>query len=100
MTKVSAATTLVAHEGRFDDLLAVVEKMVAAAREEEGTEVYVVHRATRVPNTLFLFELFRDKDALKAHAAAGGPIGELLAPLLAESTVVLGEPVAGTGLDL
>ncbi|MEU7813988.1 antibiotic biosynthesis monooxygenase [Pseudonocardia sp. NPDC049154] len=91
-------TTLVAKEGRFDDLLAVVEKMVAAAQGEAGTEIYVVNRATRVPDTLFLFELFRDKTALKEHAAAGGPIGELLAPLLASSEVVFGEPVQGTGL--
>lgn len=100
MPKVSAITKLVAHEGRFAELLEVVDKMVAAAREEEGTEVYVVNRAKREPDTLFLFELFRDRDALKAHAAAGGPVGELLAPLVASSEVVLGEPVAGKGLAL
>jgi quinol monooxygenase YgiN len=100
MPKVSAVTTLVAREGRFPELLDAVETMVATAGAEEGTEVYVVHRATRVPDTLFIFEVFRDKDALKAHAAGGGAVSELLAPLVAESTVVLGEPVAGTGLEL
>jgi quinol monooxygenase YgiN len=95
--KVTAMTTLVAREGRFAELVGAVDAMVAAARDEEGTEVYLVSRATRVPDTLFVFELFSDKAAFKAHAAAGGPVAELLAPLVASSEVVLGEPVRGTG---
>jgi quinol monooxygenase YgiN len=98
--KVSAVTTLVAHDGKFPALLEAVDAMVSAARGEEGTEVYVVNRATRQPNTLFLFELFRDRDALKAHAAAGGAVAERLASLLASSEVVLGEPVDGIGMTL
>jgi quinol monooxygenase YgiN len=100
MPKVSAVTRLVAHDGRFPELLEAVDRMVAAARAEEGTELYVVNRATREPNTLFLFEMFRDKPALKAHVAAGGPVNELLAPLVASSEVLLGEPVLGTGIAL
>ena len=95
MPKVTAVTRMVAHNGRFPELLEAVDRMVAAARAEEGTELYVVNRATRESNTLFLFEMFREMPALKAHITASDPVNELLAPLVASGEVLLGEPGAG-----
>lgn len=94
MTKVSAITTLVAKQGRFPELQRAVDEMVAAVRDEPGTEVYAVSRATNADCTLFIYELFSDRAAFRAHAAAGERVSQLLAPLVDRVDVVLGEPVA------
>jgi quinol monooxygenase YgiN len=98
MPRIMAVTRLVAHENRFDDLLEAVDGMVAAAREEPGTEAYLVGRALEAPGTLLLFELFTDRAALRAHAEAGARIADLLRPLVARTEVTLGELAAGTGM--
>lgn len=100
MPRITAVTTLVAHEGRFDELLEAIDAMVAAARVEEGTEVYVVSTALRLSDTLILFEMFRDRSALKAHQAAAALVAERLQPLVARTEVQLGELVCGTGLPV
>jgi len=100
MTRITAVTTLVAHEGRFDELLEAVDDMVAAAGAEDGTEAYVVSSARRSPDTLLLFEMFRDHAALKAHQAAGAGLAERLGPLLARTEIQFGELVGGTGLGV
>jgi quinol monooxygenase YgiN len=89
---------LVAHAGRFDELLEAVSAMVAAARAEQGTEAYVVSSALRAPDTLILFEMFRDRAALRAHKAASAPVAERLQPLVARTEVHLGELISGVGL--
>ncbi len=98
MPKIMATTRLVAHEGRFDELLAAVDEMVAAARKEPGTEAYLVGRALDAPDALVLFELFTDRAALRAHLDAGARVTALLKPLVARTEVALGELVSGKGI--
>jgi quinol monooxygenase YgiN len=100
MGMITAVTTLVAHEGRFAELLEAVDALVAAAEAEEGTEAYLVSSLRRSPDTLLLFEMFRDRTALKAHQAAGGVLAGRLGPLLARTEVQFGELIAGTGLGI
>jgi quinol monooxygenase YgiN len=100
MGMITAMTTLVAREGRFAELLEAVDAMVAAADAEEGTEAYLVSSLRRSPDTLLLFEMFRDRAALKAHQAAGGALAERLGPLLARTEVQFGDLIAGTGLGV
>ena len=99
MTKVSAITTLVAKPGRFAELQRAANEMVAAVRSEPGTEVYAVSRATNAEDTLFVYELFSDRAAFRAHAAAGDRVSQLLAPLVDRVDVVLGEPLAEKPAD-
>jgi quinol monooxygenase YgiN len=94
VSKVSAITTLVAKPGRFAELQSAADEMVAAVRHESGTEIYAVSRATNAEDTLFIYELFSDRAAFRAHAAAGASVSELLAPLVDRVDVVLGEPLA------
>lgn len=94
MTKVSAITTLVAKPGQFAELQRAADEMVAAVRSEPGTEIYAVSRATNADDTLFVYELFSDRAAFRAHAAAGEKVSQLLAPLVDRVDVVLGEPLA------
>jgi quinol monooxygenase YgiN len=94
VTKVSAITTLVAKPGQFAELQRAADEMVAAVRSEPGTEIYAVSRATNADDTLFVYELFSDQAAFRAHAAAGEKVSQLLAPLVDRVDVVLGEPLA------
>jgi quinol monooxygenase YgiN len=100
MGLITAVTTLVAREGRFAELRDAVDAMVSAAEAEEGTEAYLVSTLRRSPDTLLLFELFRDRAALKAHQAAGAALAESLGPLLARTEVQFGELIGGTGLGI
>jgi quinol monooxygenase YgiN len=100
MGRITAVTTLVAHAGRFGDLLEAVDAMVGAARAEEGTEAYLVSCARRSPDTLVLFEMFRDRDALEAHQAAGASLVARLGPLVARTEIQFGELIDGTGLGV
>ncbi len=100
MTKLAAVTRVMPRPGAFEDLCACADRMVAATGDEEGTEVYLVARATGEPEMLFLFEFFADKTAFKAHAAQGRAIGEMLAPFVKSVDVILGEPLAAKGLDM
>jgi quinol monooxygenase YgiN len=84
----------------MEDLCACADRMVDAARAESGTEVYFVARSTREPDTLFLFELFTDKAALKEHAAGGQAVGEMISPYIESAEVVIGEPLAAKGLGV
>ena len=99
MTKVSAITTLIAKPGRFAELQRVADEMVAAVRSEPGTEIYALSRATTADDTLFVYELFSDRAAFRAHAAAGEKVSQLLAPLVDRVDVVLGEPIAEKPAD-
>ena len=84
----------------MEDLCACAERMVEACRDEDGTEVYLVARSSREPDVVFIFELFTDKAALKAHAAGGQAVGAMIAAYVESAEVVLGEPLAATGLGL
>jgi hypothetical protein len=53
MPRITAVTTLVAHAGRFGELLEAVDAMVTAAGAEEGTEAYLVSSVRRARRTPF-----------------------------------------------
>ena len=103
MDKITLLATLTAAEGREDELRDALIDLVAAAAEEPGCEIYSVHGSRNEPGVFRFFELYTDRDALKAHgrgprmaAAMGGLDG-----LLAEPPVILRlTPVAAKGLDL
>jgi (4S)-4-hydroxy-5-phosphonooxypentane-2,3-dione isomerase len=97
LNELVGVVTIVAKEGKVDELIALFGQMASVAAEDDGSEIYTVHQSRRDPNTLIVYEVYRDKDALKLHQA-NEKLREMGAGLrdLAESTdVVLATLVAG-----
>ena len=103
MAKTSMFVKLSAQDGRRDDLLAALNKMLGAVNEEEGTEIYAFNLDTTDANAIWIYELYTDEGALATHssseamAALIGDLGGLLgdAPLMVTTT-----PVSGKGIGL
>ncbi len=90
-----------AHPGRRAALLEVLRELVdAAAVDEPGTLVYVMHEAADDPDTIVSYELFADEAALDAHkaSAAVAAVMPRLGPLVAEGSFRRLAPVLETGL--
>jgi len=90
-----------AHPGRRGELLELLRELVdAAAAEEPGTLVYVMHEAADHPDTVVSYELFADEAALEAHK--GSPVVAAvmprLGPLVAEGSFRRLTPALATGL--
>ena len=90
-----------AHPGRRAALLEVLRELVdAAAVDEPGTLVYVMHEAADDPDTVVSYELFADEAALDAHKAspAVAAVMPRLGPLVAEGSFRRLAPILETGL--
>lgn len=100
MPKVAVLARVKAKKGEGEELIATFKPVIERAEEEPGTLLYVLHRSKDDPDLLWVCELYADDDAFAAHAgsdamAAAAPrLGELIA----ESELVLGEPLSGKGL--
>ncbi len=90
-----------AHPGRRAALLELLRELVdAAAVDEPGTLVYVMHEAADDPDTVVSYELFADEAALDAHkaSAAVAAVMPRLGPLVAEGSFRRLAPILETGL--
>ena len=90
-----------AHPGRRAELLDLLRELVdAAATNEPGTLVYVMHEADDDPDVVVSYELFADEDALEAHKAsrAVASVMPRLGPLVAEGSFRRINPALATGL--
>jgi len=90
-----------AHTGRRAELLELLRELVdAAAADEPGTLVYVMHEADDDPDVVVSYELFADENALEAHKAS--PVVAAVMPrlgaLVAEGSFRRLNPAAATGL--
>jgi quinol monooxygenase YgiN len=61
--------SVVASEGRLDELLALGREHVARSRAEPGCLSHAVHRDVEDPNRLVFVERWTDRAALDAHFA-------------------------------
>jgi quinol monooxygenase YgiN len=100
MSHVAVMARFRAKEGRMDELLEALRPLLDQADDEPGTLVYAMNRSTKEPDVLFFYEVYADRDAFHTHArsetmAAAGPV---LEGLVAESEMVVGEPVRTKGL--
>ncbi len=73
-------------EGETDRVISLFEELMPKVREEEGTLSYAVCRNQADPNTIFVLERYRDKDALQAHGST---------PYFKEFSKKLGQHLAG-----
>jgi quinol monooxygenase YgiN len=87
----------VAKDGRAEELVELLGRMAAVASRDDGTELYVVHRARQDGNVVFIYELYRDKEALKLHQANAQlrDLGRGMAELTDSVEVLVGNVVAG-----
>lgn len=96
MSKIAAYVEFTIQPGKRDEALELLRGAVAEARNEEGTLFYALHEDPKAPDTLVMYELYADKDALKAHSSteaflamvgklgglsAGTPVMKFLTPI-------------------
>jgi (4S)-4-hydroxy-5-phosphonooxypentane-2,3-dione isomerase len=95
MAKVSMLAKLRVKEGKGDELIAAFESIFQAVDHEPGTEIYAMNRSKDDPDVFWFYELYTDTNALGAHGGseAMGAAAKLFGPLIAESELILGEPV-------
>ena len=103
MAKVSAFVKLTAQPGRRHEMLDALRAMLPVVADEPGTEVYSFHLDQSDENVVWVFELYRDTDALDAHSSSDGMKALLgaLAGLLADApTMVFATPSDAKGLTI
>jgi quinol monooxygenase YgiN len=102
MAKVSMLARLVVHDGKGDELISAFEDLFRQVEEEPGTEVYAMNRSSSDPNVFWFYELYTSADALGSHGGSDAmkKAGAVFAPLIAESELILGEPVKAKGLTV
>ena len=103
MARIVVTARLKAKPGQGDQLAEALGKLVDAVADEEGTELFVMHRVSDDPDAVVFYEVYRDQDALDAHrknpalAASGPALGELLGEPPVLTTLA---PVKAKGLTV
>ena len=83
MGKISVIATIKVKDGRGDDIIAAFEKGATLLHTEPGTELYVLHRNSKDPNTFYVTELYTDQAALDAHQS--GEVAKALGASLGDA---------------
>ncbi len=103
MSKTAVLAKITAKAGQRDALRAELAKMFPVVAEEAGTQAYVLHDDLGDADTVWMYELYVDDEALAVHSgsAAMAEMFTSLAGLVAEPPMlVLARPVEAKGLDL
>ena len=79
-------------EGQLSTLMDLLPELIAKSTAEEGNFVYRIHQSTTDPNTLILFEGYKDEAALAAHRGSDHfktfVVGKIV-PILEERGIVV-----------
>jgi quinol monooxygenase YgiN len=102
MPKVAMLARIRAREGRGKELIAAFQPLLDQVENEPGTVLYLMNRSKDDPDVFWVSELYTDDDAFAAHSGseAMANAAQTLGPLIAESELVLGEPVLAKGLPV
>ena len=101
MPKVALLARFKAKEGKAEELIAAFRPVLEQAEGEPGTLLYALRRSKDDPDLCWVCELYADSDAFAVHrrsdamAAAAPVLGELIA----ESELIVGEPVSAKGMS-
>jgi len=89
-----------AKEGKGDELIAAFQPLLQQVENEPGTLLYLMNRSKEDPDLFWFSELYTDDDAFAAHGASDAMAKAMptLGPLIAESELILGQPVLVSGL--
>ncbi|MER5975993.1 putative quinol monooxygenase [Streptomyces sp. NPDC001857] len=90
MTK-SLLAEFTAREGAEDEVARLIRDYAEKVREEEGNLTFDVYTKSAAQRAFWIFEVYRDEDAFRAHLNApyGGPFNAALTPLIEEDASVL-----------
>jgi len=103
MAKTAVVAKITALEGKRDEVVGVLRRLVEAARDEPGTEVYVLNTADDDPEVIWFYELYTDQSARQEHGGSetmkqvGGALRDLAA---GRPEIIALTPVAAAGLDI
>ena len=100
MPRVALLAKFRAKEGKGDDLIAAFQPLFEQVDKEPGTLLYAMSRAKDDPELFWFSELYTDDDSFAAHGGSDAMAKAMptLGPLIAESELILGDPVFGKGL--
>jgi autoinducer 2-degrading protein len=67
---ITIAALIRAQEGKADRIEEEFRKMtVEVQNNEPGNLKYIVHRSIDDPNRFFVYEIYKDEEAIKAHTS-------------------------------
>jgi quinol monooxygenase YgiN len=101
MPKVAVIAKLTAQDGKRDDLAQAFEQGIENAQGEEGTLFYILNADVKDANVLWLYELYTDEEAVKAHSTSDAfkALGPVMAPFMAgRPELIMLNPLKGKGL--
>ncbi|MFE7762519.1 putative quinol monooxygenase [Streptomyces sp. NPDC057438] len=80
-----------AREGTEDEVTRLIVEYAEKVRQEDGNLAFDVYTKASHPRAFWIFEVYRDEDAFRAHIEApyGGPFNAALTPLIEEDASVL-----------
>jgi quinol monooxygenase YgiN len=105
VSQAVVVATLVAKEGRRDDVVAAMTPAAEATHAEEGCLSYALHRDTDAPDAVVVVERWTSPETLAAHRAAPHMValrtalGDLLASAPSVRVldgIAIGDPARGT----
>jgi quinol monooxygenase YgiN len=71
MSKISIIAKLTAAEGKASELEASLARLITAAEEESGLEIYSAHKDPKNEGVYYFFEMYSDRQALEVHGKGG-----------------------------
>lgn len=100
MPKVALIARFKAKDGRAEELIAAFRPVFEQADKEPGTLLYALHRSRDDPSLFWVCELYADDDAFAAHSGSDAmtTVNPVLGELIAESELIIGEPLSGKGV--
>jgi quinol monooxygenase YgiN len=95
--EIAACVRIVVRPDRSEEMVALLTRMAELAAEDEGTEIWAVHRGRKGTGEFFLYELFRDGPAFELHQRneALNTLGRQLTELADDLVVTSGRLVGG-----
>ena len=100
MSKVSVVARVKAKEGKGEELVAAFRPVLEQAEKEPGTQLYILHRSNDDPDLFCVCELYADDEAFAAHSTsdAMAEAAPALGKVIAESELIVGEPLSAKGM--
>ena len=101
MSKVSMMGTITCQDGKGDEMETVLARMVEAARDEPGVEIYSYHRGEG--NNFSFFALMESEEAMRNHGQSDAMQAAMqsFGPLMAEPPQMSpARPIAAIGFDV
>jgi quinol monooxygenase YgiN len=102
MPQIAVHARIRANDGKGNELIAAFRPLLEQVENEPGTLLYAMNRSKNDPDAFWVSELYADDDAFAAHSGseAMAKAAPTLGPLIAESELVIGEPVLARGLPV